>query len=181
MQRAELLRLYYWNGESATVAARKYATAHGIKNKQNAPSEYSIRRLVKHFEVHYDISRMPGSGRLCVDDLNRSLVMDIIVRNHHDVSLANISHESGIPKSTVWKILRKYLHLYPYKYRVQQTLSAEHMLRRQTFCVKFLSLAKQDPSFLPSLLVSIHTMPEDGHRCGRNCRKFLSAYTWVEP
>jgi len=81
-------------------------------------------------------------------------VLEILQHNQNEASIPQISRESGIAKTTVWKILRQHLHFYPHKFRVQQTLSPEHMIRRKNFCVQFLEMVEHDVAFLRNLLVS---------------------------
>ena len=65
-------------------------------------------------------------------------------------STARASRELGIPQTTVWRVLRKRLQMYPYRLMMLQHLRREDHTKCLHFCVSFQDLCGDD-DFLKGL------------------------------
>jgi len=66
-------------------------------------------------------------------------------------STARASRELGIPQTTVWRVPRKRLQMYPYRLMVLQHLTREDHTKRLHFCVSFQDLCGGGDNFLKRL------------------------------
>jgi hypothetical protein len=67
--------------------------------------------------------------------------------------VAKASRELGMPKTTVWKALRKKLCLKPYKLQLLQALTASDKMKRRKFCEK-MQLKMEEDGFMERLIFS---------------------------
>ncbi|GFX66586.1 uncharacterized protein TNCV_1794971 [Trichonephila clavipes] len=58
-----------------------------------------------------------------------------------------VSRHLGVPYSTVWNVLRKVVHFFPYKIRHNQQLMANDREKRLTFALTFLARVEVDASW----------------------------------
>lgn len=138
-----LLKLFYMNYCSATIAIRKFGTTKGIKKKENLPCESTVRKIVKKFEEHGTVCDLPRSGRpsLITDETIDAVteIMDALKTSGAIPNSRNIAGSLDLSAATVWRILRAHLHLFPYKIQIGQLLTESQKERRTQFCINFLS------------------------------------------
>ena len=70
------------------------------------------------------------------------------------MSVRQISQQTGLPATIVWRILRKKLKLYPYKPHEVIPRSAENMEGKVDFCTWLMAELDSDPEFLQLVLFS---------------------------
>ncbi|XP_021938078.1 uncharacterized protein LOC110838797 [Zootermopsis nevadensis] len=97
-------------------------------------------------------------------------------------STRRVSRESGIPHVTVWRVLRRRLHLRACRLSMVQAISDGNKLARKEFCTEMLRRVEDDEGFLDSVIFSdestFHaTGKVNTHKCriwgSENPRAFL--------
>ena len=78
----------------------------------------------------------------------------VLVDDDQSLSIAEISQQTGLSTTIVWRILRKKLKLYPYKPHEVIPRSAENMEGRVDFCTWLMSELDSDSEFLQLVLFS---------------------------
>lgn len=107
-QRAFCVREYYRNGDSLTLAQRKFCAHYNIRRKNEAPSVQLIRKWVQKFEETGSTMNQPRSGRprTSRDPENVERVRTF-VRENPGLSTRKRSHALGVPRTTLMRILHK--------------------------------------------------------------------------
>ncbi|CAM1305684.1 Uncharacterised protein r2_g1556 [Pycnogonum litorale] len=120
----------------------KYAQTQSNVNAQRelvrrfhnqAPTGKQIWTWHKKFQEEGCLCRKKGSGRPAVSEEMVNQVRETFSRSPK-MSVRRASLETRIPKSTVWRVLRKRLRLTPYKLQLLQALKPGDMQKRKTFC-----------------------------------------------
>jgi len=119
--RIELLELYFTK-KSASAAIRAYNTAHQVK--RDSISVSTVTRFYETGSVH----DKPRSGRPSLEEERKPLIQEELVmqQNQNQFGVASshsVARGIGIPQSSVQRILRNRLHMYPYKLQTNQQLS----------------------------------------------------------
>ena len=144
--RALCVREFYKNGNSATIARRKFCNIRGFRHLNDAPSVPLIRNWVKKFKETGSTLDKPKSGqpRLSrteenVERVNQSVCVDLDFSIHKRASALNVH------RSSLQRILRKDLKLHCNKIQLVQELKPSHMSNvslprvREIFPVKLIS------------------------------------------
>ena len=124
--RIEIVELYFSNGSSSTAALRAYKTVHNLRRDPFATS--TITRLISRFRETGSVADKPRSGRPNEDEERMPIVQTELERlqQSHDFSVTSsyaVSHATGIPQSSVQRILRGGLGLYPYRLQSNQIVT----------------------------------------------------------
>lgn len=108
-----------------------------------------------------------------ISDEARSDVLSFMAANPH-ASVRNVSTETGVPKSTAWRIL-KTAGLHPYHLQLHQCLEPRDLQNRLSFANWILIQQEQDDDFLSKVLWS------DEASFSRNCQVNVhNAHYWSE-
>ncbi|KAL4710049.1 hypothetical protein ACJJTC_011634 [Scirpophaga incertulas] len=120
--RALCVREFYKNGNSATVARRKFCSIRHL----NAPSTRLIAKWVKKFEETGSTLEKPKSGRPRtsrtaenVDSVTQS------IRDDPNLSIRKRAVALNVHRSSLCRILHKDLKLHPYKIQLVQELKPQ--------------------------------------------------------
>ena len=153
-ERSTLIRLYDLNGSSPTATLRAYRRETGIRD---VCSTETLRKLVAKFERTSSVADLPRSGRPKVAEetvMDMALaVMEISSQNAYgESSTSAISNVTGVSKSTVAKILKKKLDLFPYRIQLLHKLENGDPQQRFEFAHQFLTNAEFDPQWLPRII-----------------------------
>ena len=137
--RALSVKLFYLNSSSSSVALREY---QGLT--RGPVSTNGLKKKKMKFENTGDFDVASGRGR---QSIPMEVVYEVAVAGadraeHAPNSAASarpMSHELGVPCSTVIKILRCILHWYPYKIQTVQQLKPHDPQQRLDFALHFLA------------------------------------------
>lgn len=151
--RALLVKLFYLNGESATVALRKFRTAKGLKTKKGPMSCSGILKLVQRFEDTGSLEDRPRSGRPSLAESRITEVETTMNALAAESSMGSSSARKAgrilnVPDSSIRRILHGILHLYPYKLQSLQELQTGDTAARETFAKWALARMESDPQWL---------------------------------
>ena len=139
--RITLVRLFYENGSSAADALRKFKTLNGLR--KDPFSATTIQRLMCKFETEGVVTNLPRSGRPSVDDSVTEKVgktlHDMKATSHFQIcSARQVARQTGIPKTTVLKVLKRRLAMYPYRLQLVHDLKETDYQSRLQFAEWFL-------------------------------------------
>ncbi|GFS53260.1 uncharacterized protein TNCV_1035691 [Trichonephila clavipes] len=131
----ELIKLYYQNGMNAAEVLRVYQRNH--RQRRGPGTLQALRDLVRKFEDTGCTCNKPRSGRPTVSE-------DVVMEVHHTVTAGHTETARGIarvldiPNSTVRKLLRSVLHMFPYRFKRVQMLEPGDPQQRLDFTNEFL-------------------------------------------
>ncbi|CAM1313246.1 Uncharacterised protein r2_g2368 [Pycnogonum litorale] len=147
--------LKYAQTQSNVNAQREFVR----KFHKQAPTGKQIWTWHKKFQEEGCLCRKKGSGRPAVSEEMVNQVRETFSRSPK-MSVRRASLETRIPKSTVWRVLRKRLRLTPYKLQLLQALKPGEMQMRKTFCEDMQEKLEDDDfenRFIFSDKVTFHT------------------------
>jgi len=133
---AQIIKLYYQNGESPVTTLRKWQT---LKKLHKAPfSKQFVSNLVQRFEETGNVAGRTSTGRPSMQNERLPVVEETLA----EISSSNvygcsstreISKATGISQKSVHRILTKKLSMHPYHISVHQALTNEDMAHRVEF------------------------------------------------
>ncbi|KAA3669773.1 uncharacterized protein DEA37_0011453 [Paragonimus westermani] len=131
----EIVQLYYRNGDSLTACLRAYKKKHKLHN--DPFSIAAIQRVIKHFVEHKTLHSDKPTGRpsLVADRtkaVTDSLEIAQLANPHGHASSSTVALHTGIPKTSVWRIMRG-IGLQPYKIKLLQALDPADYPQRLAF------------------------------------------------
>lgn len=144
-QRALLVKLFYTRQCNAVAALREFRRLHNLR--KGPLSAVALRAMIKKFEETGSLGLRAGRGRKAVPD---DAVTDVATAVFDDTGTSSgpsaraIARQTDMPYATVWKILRKTLHFYPYKISRVQALHITDPDKRLTFALTFLARMEID-------------------------------------
>lgn len=141
--------LEYARTDSVVAVRRAFRRQFG----RPAPSETSIRRWYEQLRDRGCICHQGKgrAGRPSVNEETIERVRDSFIRSPKK-SVRRASQQLQIPKSTVWKIARKRLQLFPYKLQMVHKLQPGDPAKRLSFCENFMAMIEEDEG-LPDRIV----------------------------
>ena len=120
-----IMKCYYASGESATAALWRFKQQrHLIKDPFTT---HSIKRLIKKLETTGSLLDQKKPGRPSLQDERRAAVKDSLQQSLSEIGCSSsrrISAETNIPHTSVYRILRNNLGLFPYKFTMLQDLKS---------------------------------------------------------
>ena len=139
--RALLVKLFYLNGSKISASLREYRLMKGLR--RGPVSTSGLKNLITKFENTDDFGLAPGRGRRpismeVVDEVAVVVADRAELAPHSATSARAVSRELGVPWSTVRKILRDFLHWYPYKIQIVQELKPHDALQSLDFALQLL-------------------------------------------
>lgn len=140
-EKVRLVELFYENGRSPMATIRAYRNEYGV---QDVCSESTVRKLIKKFQETGSVLVAKKSGRPPIPEDQIAEIFlakqDIAAQNYYgEASTSKIAEITNIPKSTVWKALRKNLKLTPYRPQTVHELKDADPARRLQFARRFLA------------------------------------------
>ncbi|GFU72870.1 uncharacterized protein TNCV_4909991 [Trichonephila clavipes] len=149
-ERALLVKLFYESKENAAAALREFRRLKNLRKGPLLPQ--ALKRIIARFEKTGHIGVQPDRGRKSTrSDAVEDVVTAIVDQSMDNVigcgSVRAVSRHLGVPYSTVWNVLRKVVHFFPYKIRHNQQLMANDREKRLTFALTFLARVEVDASW----------------------------------
>ena len=130
-QRVFVIKNYFKYGESYAEVGRKYRTEYG---RENCPSNVTIRKIVQKFVEtgSVKVERSKTYRRSGRSDENIAAV-SVSVVEQAKTSIPHRSQQLNIPKTTLFRILHKDLHLKAYKIQITQEIKPTDFGLRRHF------------------------------------------------
>ena len=121
-----------------TSVRRNFRQKFGV-HPRNVPGDRTFKQLIDRFTVNkrdVNTSDVKTGRPPCPDNTVQAVkdFLDPFLSKNETVSLRRVASELQLSLATVWRIVRRRLHLYPYKPRLVVPLSAAHRTDRREFC-----------------------------------------------
>ncbi|GFU37146.1 DUF4817 domain-containing protein [Trichonephila clavipes] len=118
--KALLVKLFYMNEESVTIALRKFRVQKNVKCGKGPLTLAGLLKLVNRFEETEKFEDPARAGRPCLKEACSPCIavkMEAIASEAASgtSSAREAARRLGLPPSSVRNILRRILQLYPYK------------------------------------------------------------------
>lgn len=164
--RVRLVQLYYQSG-SATQARRTFMREG---NRRQGPSVKTIVQLVSRFEESGSVAgKSYKRATTATTPTTIKQIARAISRNPR-LSVRRLSKRTGIPPTTIHRILRKWLRLFPFKVQLTQKMKRGDKSSRIRQC-KWLAAKLRSKSFAANLLMTDEAnFTLDGVVNKQNCR-----------
>lgn len=167
-QRVKIIEFFYSCQRSIVLTQRKYRQHF---NTRSAPTAFMIRSLVGRFEELGSVADRPGRGahRNIRTEDNVETVRQSVA-DDPSVSTRRRSSQLGISRTTLRRILKLDLKMYPYKIQIVQALLPQDHQQRLQYAIRFTQLATQI-DFLNNVLMSDEAhFHLNGYVNKQNCR-----------
>ena len=163
----KLVAIYYAHGNSPTRTSRLFntwATENGIATRV---SKKNVIDAVKRFENRMDLRKCHRNKASLAQ--NEGVLLDVVssLFQQPENSLRSTATEMCVATSTVWKIARRTLGLYPYRLILGQALSEYDKIVRVEGCLRLLELLADGKSIIFSEESTFRT---DGYVNRWDCR-----------
>ncbi|GFX93637.1 DUF4817 domain-containing protein [Trichonephila clavipes] len=159
--KALLVKLFYMNEESATIALRKFRIQKNVKCGKGPLTSAGLLKLFKRFEETGKLEDRARAGRLCLKEARAACIaveMEAIASEaaSGNSSAREAARRLGLPPSSVHNILRRILQLYPYKLQSCHELLPADTAQREAFAKWAFSKMEQDISrFMVTLTITV--------------------------
>ncbi|GFW20476.1 DUF4817 domain-containing protein [Trichonephila clavipes] len=149
--KALLVKLFYMNEESVTIALRKFRVQKNVKSGKGPLTLEGLLKLVNRFEETGKLEDPARAGRPCLKEACSPCIavkMEAIASEAASgtSSAREAARRLGLPPSSVRNILRRILQLYPYKLQSCHELLPEDTAQREAFANWAFSKMEQDPT-----------------------------------
>ncbi|GFU31455.1 DUF4817 domain-containing protein [Trichonephila clavipes] len=151
--KALLVKLFYMNEESATIALRKLRVQKNMKSGKGPLTPAGLLKLVKRFEETGKLEDRARDGRPCLKEARAPCIAvetEAIASEAASGTSSAIeaARRLGLPPSSVRNILRRILQLYPYKLQSCHELLPADTAQREAFAKWAFSKMEQDPTWV---------------------------------
>ncbi|GFV73870.1 DUF4817 domain-containing protein [Trichonephila clavipes] len=155
--KALLVKLFYMNQESATIALRKFQVQKNVKSGKGPLTPAGLLKLVKRLEETGKLEDRAQTGRPCLKEACAPCIaveMEAIASEAASwtSSAREAARRLGLPSSSVRNILRRLLQLYPYKLQSCHELLPADTAQREAFAKWAFSKMEQDPTWVFNIL-----------------------------
>lgn len=166
--RAFCVREFYRNNDSATIARRKFREYQNLRNFKDIPSVQTIKNWVIKFEESGSTLDKQRSGRPRTSRTEENIdVVKHSIRENPTQSTRKRSSALNLPRTSLQRILKKDLHLHPYKIQLVQKLKDTDTIHRLNFANEMLNRFTSFNNVLFSDEAHFHI---NGHVNKQNCR-----------
>lgn len=135
--------------DAIVTVQRAFRTEFGI----DPPHRESIRRWVTQFKETGCLCKGKSPGRPRVSEEQVEKIHDAFEGSPRK-STRRASRELAIPQTTVWRVLKRRLHMKPYKLSLVQALTNNDKEMRRTFCESMLEMVEDDETLFSRLVFS---------------------------
>ena len=132
-QRTKIVEFYFQNQNPIIVTQRAY---HRHFNVRNSRSESMIRRLIGRFQQQGSVRDLPWSERPRSVPTKKNIEhMQASIQEEPEKSTRRLPGQLGVSRTSLRRILRADLHVYPYKVQLVQELKPIDYRERLNFAV----------------------------------------------
>lgn len=168
-QRIKVIELYFKNDDSLVLTRRAFCRHFDIRN---GPSDSTILRLVIKFRDTGSVHDLGRPGR--PQSIRTEEAVERVqtsVEEDQQTSIRRRSSELHIAKSSLHRILKADLGLFPYKVQVAHALQPDDCQRRLEYAVRLQEFARANPIFIHQLIMSDEAhFHLNGYVNKQNCR-----------
>lgn len=150
-KRVKIVELYLENNRSVTLTQRGYRRHFNVRD---FPAKGTILELVRRFRRQGTVKDLPRGGRPSVrTEENIGFVMESILENS-GTSTRKRATQLGMSRSSVRRILKKNLHMIPYKVQMVQELLPHDFQQRLTYALELQQMSREHDGFMHNLIMS---------------------------
>ncbi|KAL2732536.1 uncharacterized protein V1477_014777 [Vespula maculifrons] len=151
-ERTKIVQFYFENNRSIISTQRAYRRHFNVKN---APAEMTIRNIIARFQQQGTVSDLPRSGRPRSVFTNANIQrVEESVLEEPGTSTRRRSSQLELSRTSLRRISRHLLLLFPYKIQLVQDLHLDDYKSRLNFSIRFQQLVKEEDDFLNRLIMS---------------------------
>ena len=146
-ERALIVKLFYENQGNAVAALREFRRRKKLRRGPMSPQ--GVRDMISRFETTGSLGVQRGRGRKpigaeVVSEVATAVVEQSLTNDRGISSARAVSRQLDVSYGTVWKILRKIVHFFPYKISHKQQLLGTDTERRLSFALTFIARMEVD-------------------------------------
>ena len=151
-ERSEIVEIYIQQNKSIMRTQRAFKK---LKNVKSAPSKNTIKRLYEKFSTGEALSnpKRPNKSRPRRSAENIAAVRASVERSPR-TSQKRRSQQLRMARSTLQRIIRVDLHLFPYKIQLTQRLLPADKPRRLEWAQRVIEMAEDDEQFWNKIIMS---------------------------
>lgn len=151
-ERSKIVEIYIQQNKSIVKTQRAFKKINKVKS---APSKKTIYRLYERFTTGDALAnpKRPNKKRPKRSDENIAAVR-ASVEQSPTTSQKRRSQQLGIPRSTLQRILRVDLQLFPYKIQLTQKLLPADKPRRLDWAQRVIEMAEEDEQFWHKIIMT---------------------------
>lgn len=168
-QRIKIVEFFYASNKSISITQRRYIDHF---NATTTPCGNMIRGLIRRFEQFGTVAnKIRGNiKRIIRNDENIEAVNNSVTNNPLQ-SIRRRCSSLGITKSSMQRILKSDLKLFPYKIQSTQALLPRDPEQRLQYSTRFLDMNRSDENFIKNLIMSDEAhFHLNGYVNKQNCR-----------
>ncbi|GFW84700.1 DUF4817 domain-containing protein [Trichonephila clavipes] len=180
--KALLVKLFYMNEESVTIALRKFQIQKNVKSGRSPLSPAGLLKLVKSFEETGKLEDRARAERPCLKEARAPCIaveMETIASEAASgtSSAREAARQLGLPPSSVRNILSQILLLYPYKLQSCHEFLPADTAQREEFAKWAYSKMEQDSTWVFNILWTDEAAPFSLHGDvnNQNCRIWVTS------
>ena len=128
---------------------RNFFTAY----QRTPPTRPSILRWIRKFELPGNVENKNASGRHPVSQQTIQTVLKYF-KSNPSRSLTRVALDLHLPRSTIYYVLRRKIHMLPYKIRLVQQLSQQDLTERTQFATWCFDSMHSNSKFLLRIVFS---------------------------
>lgn len=152
IQRAQIVEFYIKNNHSIVKTQREFKRVSGIRKKV---SENTIRHLFEKFRSGGTLGNLSKPGRSCPARNKRNIdLVRASVERDSEMSQRRRAQSLNLSLGTMNRILRKDLHLFPYKIQMTQQLLPADKPRRLAYGKFVKEMVVADDEFRRKIVMS---------------------------
>lgn len=152
IERADIVELYIENQKSIVLTQRAFRTKFP---KRKVPNPKTIRAFYSKFKSTGVLSNVPRPiiERRARSNTNIIIAQDLVAESPN-VSIRRRAQAVGVSKSSLQRILRLDLQMFPYKIQMVQQLKPEDYPRRLQYGKTMQNLAQSEDDFWNKIIMS---------------------------
>lgn len=144
---------WYYCGHSLRTIRDLYA---GVYENRQIPAVRTISSIIEHFKTTGSVNKLcKCQTRVPPQENEADMNILLQVVENRNVSIRQIENTLGIPRSTVYRKLKRQTPRFKsFKYKLQQQLLDEDRFPRMQFCETMLELINNDRTYSKRILFS---------------------------
>lgn len=151
-ERAEIVTMYIKCNRSVVATQRAYRKKY---RGRSAPKSDTIRRLASNFETHGSVANRQHTNRPRPRRSNENIeAVQRSVAENANVSYRRRSQQLNISGTTLRRILKDDLHMFPYKVQLTQRILEKDNSRRVAYANNVDKVSEMEPDFWERFLMT---------------------------
>jgi len=172
-QRAKVVEFFSAKKHSIVETQRAYRSHF---NTVHCPSRSAISRIIQRFRSQGSVTDLPRSGR--PRTIQNVATIDLVkssVAENATVSTRQRASQLGLSRTSLRRLMKDDLHLFPYKIQLVQELKPLDAEKRLEYAIKLQDYVRKNKNFIDTLIMSDEAhFHLNGFVNKQNCRIWAS-------